>query len=370
MLHKKYSIFTTEEILFDLMCLSLLSQIRKETNVVKIAFFRLPESNQDYLDELGSLISCVAKFFPGNPPLISYIAQEPFNTNLIAEVVSILPAQNFKTHYGENYIVLENGFYRELISGGILPPDISATHFLQSNAVFSQIDEMLALEKFPLNSLVRQWNYIENIALYKGGYQNYQEFCDSRSNYYAKGDWSLGYPAATGIGTSFGGIMAEFIAFSGSEVVNLAIDNPLQVAAYKYSPNVLRGPLDPFCIQPATPKFERARLVASENSKIIFISGTAAIRGESSVFEDDLEDQAYIIMQNIENLLSYCGYPVGIPSVEFQMIRIYVKNKSQMKEVRNYMNVNYSGLKYLLLCADICREELLLEIEGIALEIL
>jgi len=366
MLQKIYSIYSTDESHFDQMCQSLLTQIGRESEVIKIVFFGAPQNNEEYLTQFQTLTQSVAGYFSRIVPPISYVAQDPSDSALSAEVVTLAPSQNFSTSYGENYLVLNNGICRELITGGILPPDLSASVSVQSNAVFAQIDAILKRENFPINSIVRQWNYIKNIASFDDGYQNYQEFNDSRSQFYAKGVWRRGYPAATGIGTSVGGIMIEVIAVLGNKLINKAIDNPLQVAAHKYSQGVLRGTSDLYFTQHTTPKFERARIVGVDKRETIYISGTAAIRGEASVFEDDIIDQAFITMQNIHRLVSARDCPDIHISHEFQLFRIYVKNKSQMEEVSDYMNANYPGVKFLVVCADICREELLLEIEGIA----
>jgi len=214
--------------------------------VIKIVFFGLVKNNSEYLNKLNSLKSCVGEFFPENPPVITFIAQEPYKCNLMAEVVCISSSQKFKTTFGENYIILDNGICRELITGGLLPSDISSSYAKQADAVFAHIEKILIREDFPLNSIVRQWNYIENISSFEGRDQNYQEFNDSRSKFYAKTPWWHGYPAATGIGTHSGGIMVEFIALTGDDkdVINELVDNSLQVAAYKYSQRVLHGASD------------------------------------------------------------------------------------------------------------------------------
>lgn len=285
---------------------------------------------------------------------------------LNAEVVSIPPIDNVKIIYGNNYILLDNGIYRELISGGILPPDISAPHSVQSNAVFGQVEEILRNENFPVNSIVRQWNYIENISHIDEGQQNYQVFNDSRSRFYAKADWTLGYPAATGIGTQSGGVMVEVIAIVGKDLINKALDNSFQIAAHKYSQGVLLGAVDPCTQEHTTPKFERGRIVGLADKQTIYISGTAAIRGETSLIADDVTEQTRITMENIEHLIAPVMLTGSRTDFEYKLLRIYVKNPWQMEEVRSYMKSNYPDVRKIYICADICREELLLEIEGIA----
>ncbi len=366
MLQKNYTVYTTEDNPFDQMCQSLLSQIDHNCNVIKIVFFGPAQNNNEYLSQFQTLTNCLNEHFPEKLPVISYVSQKPLKGMLNAEVVSIGCEENAVISYGDNYIVLDNGICRELISGGILPPSLSATHSVQSNAVFAQIEELLIRENFPVNSIVRQWNYIENISLIERDHQNYQAFNDSRSQFYANADWSLGYPAATGIGTQSGGVMVEVIAIKGNELINKALDNPLQIAAHKYSQGVLIGAVDPCFKQRTTPKFERARIVGYPDRQVIYISGTAAIRGETSLISDDIMEQTQITMQNIDYLISPENLPFEGALRVYKMLRIYVKNPLQMEEVRTWMKANYPDIIKIYICADICREELLLEIEGIA----
>lgn len=366
MLRKSYTLYSTEEQLFEKMCQSLLSQIDNELQVLKIVFFGSPQNNEEYLSQLNSLYRLTNAHFTGIPPLISYVSQKPFIGMLNVEVTCIESSEKVKISCGENYRVVDDGTCRELITGGILPPDLSAPFSVQSNAIFARIEAILADEKFPINSIVRQWNYIEHICICDGQSQHYQDFNDSRSHFYAKADWSSGYPAATGIGTEHGGIMVEFIAIQGEELINLALDNPLQVAAHKYSQGVLLGAEDPCFRKRSTPKFERARVLGLPGRQTVYISGTAAIRGEVSLVADDITEQTRMTMQNIDYLISNENYPVENSSGVYEILRIYVKNPCQLEDARQYMKANYPDTTKIFICADICREELLVEIEGIA----
>ena len=366
MLRKNYSVYTTEEYPFEQMCQSLLSQIDNEHNVLKIVFFGSPQNNEEYLTQFQTIRCCIKAHFPEQTPLIHYVSQKPCIGMLNAEVVCIDSTENYTATCGEDYMVLDDGICRELITGGILPPDISAPVTVQSDAVFTRIENILIQENFPINSIVRQWNYIENISMFDGEHQNYQDFNDSRSHFYEKTVWSSGYPAATGIGTNHGGVMVEIIAFQGKGLVDWSLDNPLQIAAHRYSQCVLLGATDSKFKNRTTPKFERARVVGTPERQIVYISGTAAIRGEKSFIANDVTKQTIITMENIDYLISKSNYPVNSISRTYKMLRVYVKNPSQMEMVRNYMKANYPEATKIYVCADICRDELLLEIEGIA----
>jgi hypothetical protein len=135
----------TEENTFAKMCQSLLSQIDTERNVLKIVFFGPPKNNKEYLKQLKTLIRCTKAHFPERSPLVSYVSQKPLKGMLNVEVVCVTSTENVTISYRDNYIVINNGICRELITAGILPPDISAPHSVQSNAVFDRIEEILIL---------------------------------------------------------------------------------------------------------------------------------------------------------------------------------------------------------------------------------
>lgn len=367
MIQKNYSIYTTRHNQFELMCQSLLTQIVGSYQVIKIVFFGSPNNNEEYLSQLQVLSQYTRAYFSQNPPVISYISQKPFVGGLNAEVLCLESNENIAISYGDNCLVLENGPCRELISGGFIAPDIDAPFIDQSNAIFERIEKILVQENFSINSIVRQWNYIEGITMFEGDRQHYQDFNDSRSHFYAKTDWKTGYPAATGIGTQYGGVLVEIIAFSGEATIDQALDNPLQVSAHKYSQQVLLGAKDMVLEQRTTPKFERGRVLGLSGKHTIFISGTAAIRGEHSLVSDKVTEQTHMTMANIDYLISGENYPRESASREYELLRIYVKEYEQMKEVSKYMDTHYPEVKKIYLHADICREELLVEIEGYAL---
>lgn len=366
MLKKNYTIYTSPEYPFKQMCQLLLSKIGNGSKVVKIVFFGSTKNNEEYLSQLNTLQCCTKTHFTMRAPLISYVSQKPFIGMLNAEVSFVESTETARFFYGENYIVIDDGISRELITGGILPPDLSASFSAQSDAVFTLIEQILLRENFPINSIIRQWNYIENICVCDGQNQHYQDFNDSRSHFYAKTDWCYGYPAATGIGTEHGGVMVEFIALYGEGLINVALDNPLQTAAHKYSQGVLLGAEDPCFKQRSTPKFERARILGLPDKQTVYISGTAAIRGETSHIADDITEQTRITMQNIDCLISNENYPLDGFFEGYIILRIYVKNRFQMEDARKYMTTHYPDTTKIYICADICREELLVEIEGIA----
>ena len=342
------------------MCLSVLSQI-KVKNILKIAFFCKARDNEEYLYNFTTLKESINSFFSTNTPLFSYIAQASHTGRLIAEVTYITnDCITIERH--RNYILLKNGACTELITGGIIPDDINKSTFEQARNIFSGIEKMLNINGFAPSDIYRQWNYIQGITMLNNGSQNYQEFNDARSIFYNKSQWTNGYPAATGIGVDAGGVMVEVCAIKNYDL-NKPIDNPLQIAAHSYSQNVLDGKSIALFGEKSTPKFERARLLGNT----IFISGTAAIKGEESINSNNAVEQTAETMKIMDRLVSKDNIPTANNGSHYHMLRIYVKYANDVDSVREFMDLHYPTTPKHYLIANVCRPELLVEIEGIAM---
>lgn len=288
---------------------------------------------------------------------------------LVAEIYTLEDTTSiqFGEENGVCYGVIESAGEKMLFVEGIPATDFSEKVCLQSQEVFTKLDALLTAYGFEVDDIVRQWNYIGNIVSYKDGKQNYQEFNDARSVYYAKGKWSNGYPAATGIG-SIDGIIVGGIAFKrvGATKGVYPIDNPLQVAAHIYSKRVLID--DAENAVKSTPKFERAKLIETTNGAYCFVSGTAAIRGEESVDATSAKLQTIKTIENIEylvskeNLVRFGCQPYDL---KYAFVHIFIKNEADYEAIRAIVEEAYPNIPAIYSIADVCRSELLVEIEGI-----
>lgn len=343
------------------MAQEILRNIPKEHKILKIVFFIKADGPSNYLSTRASLAASLQEAFPTETPLLSYVAQETADGLLRAEVITLADS-NATIERHSNHIILSREGTRELMTGGIIPHNLEESTYAQSLDIFEQIKTILDASKFAINDIYRQWNYIEGITIESDGSQNYQEFNDARSLFYAGAEWSNGYPAATGIGSSAGGVMVDLYALSSPHTVNRPIDNPLQIAAHNYSKQVLADNRQTEKNEKSTPKFERARLTA----QTIHISGTAAIRGEASSPDNDILAQTEATMQIMNHLVSPENIPTPCNATEYDFLRIYVKHKSHIPLVQEYMQAHYPAPLKHYLVSDICRPELLIEIEGTA----
>ncbi|MDR1200242.1 MAG: endoribonuclease L-PSP [Tannerellaceae bacterium] len=357
----KYTVYATEKASFPIMVDNLLKQIPGNESTLRLAFFGTPATNEEYIARRTILRDKVRSQYGDNEPNLSYVSQPPLNAPLILEVHSFIPDPDdiiiYKKLQEYPYVILENADARFLFAGGFQSDVVNKSIGQQANEVFEKINELVKLEDFPINSIIRQWNYIEKITCCQEENQNYQSFNNARSHFYAKTNWVNGYPAATGIGANLGGMLIDLdaVTFKSPYAYTIPIDNKLQVAAHAYSEKVLEKAQK----QQTTPKFERAKSITFSDRRLIYISGTAAIRGEESLKGVGLERQLHITMENIAQLTGNAK-PV--------MLRVYLKDKEDYQLSKRLMSEYNLPIPISYMCADICRDELLIEIEGIAID--
>ena len=343
------------------MCQSVLSKI-DVSDILKITFFYQATNDEEYLRNKNILETITKEHFPQETPLVSYVAQKSANNTLIAEVAYLVPGEDICIEHHELYKLLKNGNCTEIVTAGIIPADLSRNTFEQACEVFSTIADILQSNGFNPCDIYRQWNYIQDITQLNEDSQNYQEFNDARSIFYSGCEWNNGYPAATGIGCDAGGVMVEFYAIKDNVTLNKPIDNPLQIAAHNYSQKVLEGKAAEALQEKSTPKFERARILGNT----IYISGTAAIKGEHSNTCNDIIEQTAETMEVMNHLISKENIPTDNNGAEYDILRIYIKREEDIPAVIEYMQCHYPTVQKHYTIADICRPELLVEIEGIA----
>lgn len=356
-----YRIYTAAPADFADMVDDLLSQLPEYEVILRLAFFGTPASNEQYVARRINLREKIRRRYGECEPALSYVSQPPLNAPLIMEVHSYIPDASdritFRHHRGIPYVLLDNPSGRFLYAGGFQGDVIHFRIEQQAVEAFRLMGEVLKREGFPVHSIVRQWNYIEQITAFDGPDQHYQTFNNARGDFYARADWSEGYPAATGIGANLGGILvdADAAVFRDSACFATSIDNKLQVAAHAYSEGVLEAARQ----KKTTPKFERAKSLTFEGRRVIYISGTAAIRGEESLKGVGLERQLHITMENIAHLIG---------KARPEMLRVYLKYKADYAQAQRLMDAYKLDIPISYMWADVCRDELLIEIEGIAKE--
>jgi chorismate lyase/3-hydroxybenzoate synthase len=213
---------------------------------------------------------------------------------------------------------------------------------------YRRLNAFVATSRTP--HLLRLWNYLDAINLGDGDDERYRRFCDGRARGMPAGP-QVRYPAATAIGRQDGVRTLQVYGLAGAQS-GTAIENPRQVSAWRY----------PRQYGPTAPTFARGMLTVSSE---LLISGTAAVVGHASTHQDDLVAQIDETLANLDSLLGRaCLERAHLNSDS--VLKAYLRDPADAHSVTDALHRHAPALGGLLLLAgDICRSELLVEIDGI-----
>jgi chorismate lyase/3-hydroxybenzoate synthase len=208
--------------------------------------------------------------------------------------------------------------------------------------------------------LLRIWNYFPGIGDQSGGLDRYMVFCRGRHQaieaHYG-GRFTGRLPAASAVGTRHGGLVIYFLA---GRTPGRHRENPRQVSAYCYPPQY----------GPKSPSFARGTLVRDSQRDVLYLSGTASIVGHESRHPEDPLAQLEETLANLEALIDSTATEEGMAGDGLKAItqlKVYVRRRQDLAILRPALESRLGpATQCLYLQADICRPELLLEIEAIA----
>ena len=214
-----------------------------------------------------------------------------------------------------------------------------------------------ALQHLGYPYLLRVWNYVAAINAEDLLGERYRQFNTARRQAFLVGQRAVEgeVPAACALGSELGSPLV--IYFIASSTPARAIENPRQVSAYRY----------PREYGPDSPTFSRAAISAHGTEHQLFISGTASIIGHRTAHAGDAGAQARESAANIAALIEAANVATGSTaySADALKYKVYVRNESDFPVIRSEL---LSGLRADLpityLQADICRSDLLVEIEA------
>ena len=145
-------------------------------------------------------------------------------------------------------------------------------------------------------------------------------------------------------------------------------ENPRQVSAYHYSRRF--GPMPP-C-------FARATLLGGHSDEaLLIVGGTASITGEESRHLDNLQEQAAETFRNLASVVASAAggqlpESAAVSELEpllstFRALRVYHTRPGDRAAIAALVQARFpSSCQVELLQASLCRQELLIEIEGVA----
>ncbi|WP_234265671.1 chorismate transformation enzyme, FkbO/Hyg5 family [Hydrogenophaga sp. NFH-34] len=202
--------------------------------------------------------------------------------------------------------------------------------------------------------LWKLWTYMSDINVETHGLERYRQFNIGRAEAFVAHKQVVegNVPAACVLGTDGGPLT---IAFLASSLPVIPIENPRQVSAFHY----------PEQYGPRKPLFARAAIARLDGRSNLFISGTASIVGHETVHIGDVRAQTYECLNNIEALLQEAkrieGANFGFGDLAY---RVYVRNSEDVSVVKEVIQERIGSSHAVYLRADVCRSDLLVEVEA------
>lgn len=307
-------------------------------------------------------------------PVTTFVVQPPCGGAALGVELWALGGPGVKVErLGPELLTVESDGIRWIHCGGIRGVTGSARAYEESLSAFEQMRSRLAGAGVGFDQVVRTWLYVNQINSGAPGRQRYQELNRARTDFY--GGIRFGskaraacapetiYPASTGIGTSGTGIRMSCMALDSQrpDVFLLPLENPQQTPAYDYQA----------VHSPQSPKFSRAMAVVQGHFVSTLLSGTASIVNSQTCHPGDIVRQTEQTIENIERLIAPENFAQhGLPGAgatlrDIAKLRVYVKRPEDYEACRAVCERRLPRSPAIYLQADVCRPELLVEIEAV-----
>lgn len=219
---------------------------------------------------------------------------------------------------------------------------------------YENLFRVLGEEGYP--HLWRLWNYLADINGETDGLERYRQFNMGRHQAFEEaGRLAMeSIPAASALGVAGGPLSVAFLA---GRTPAEPVENPRQLSAYRY----------PQEYGPRSPTFSRAALARLPGVEWLFVSGTASIVGHRSVHPDDPAAQTREIVTNLEAVLAAANRRSAGPAYRLDELgaRVYVRRPEDLAVVRAELERALgAGAELVYVLADVCRADLLVEVEA------
>lgn len=386
--------------------------MRPDYPIVKVVMF-VPSAASKKTDSLRMQYDLIGHLLAdkrlAGAPAVTVVEQPAFEENKCAVDIFYVSDRNITPYYhlydSLPYVELKGYGCRQIWSSGYATPynrmkgnKVSAPHAAGLYSL-TKLQRWIDYIGLSFDHVIRQWNYIgqildrkpigkmdgrseakgkhraENNAAANDLKQNYQEFNIMREAFYRLHKQDTLYPAATGIGCDFEGVIIDAVLFeTGDGHKPPMVKSPVQAEAFHYSEKVLVGKE-----AKTPPLFSRARLQTQleKNAMSCFplccwVSGTASISGEETLYPTDPEKQLDHTIESIEKLVA-AAQPLTTQAsrvgtaARARRIRLYIKPNTDRKVAERLVEklyAHYGEEICRVVYADICREDLWVEIEG------
>jgi enamine deaminase RidA (YjgF/YER057c/UK114 family) len=239
--------------------------------------------------------------------------------------------------------VFEDAHARYCRLGGVAPANVAAPRAQQAQAALARMDAALAAAGMTFDHTVRTWFYNRDILTW------YNAFNSVRDEFFKEKElFDRRIPASTGTGGAnpqgaalAAGLLA--IAPHDPRVTIRPVPSPLQCAALDYGSSFSRA------IEAAFPDHTR-----------LYVSGTASIdQNGDTAFRNDFDAQVHLTFEVVRAIL----VSRGMDWAHVSRAIASVKHASDVPAFQAYCACAGLDLPLVTVNVDICRDDLLFELE-------
>jgi len=215
------------------------------------------------------------------------------------------------------------------------------------------------LQQSPHQWPLKIWNYVPDVNRGSGDDELYRQFCLGRADAVLidPGDRPP-LPAATAIGAPASETALQ-VYFLAASLPGLDVENPRQVSAWRY----------PRQYGPKSPLFSRGTILRLNGTQQFLISGTASVVGHQTHHENQVASQVSESLRNVSSLLDEGHRLMGDARASLDsdgILKVYIRSPDHLDVIRQTLDVEAPAeIPRIYLQGDICRENLLTEIDGI-----
>lgn len=309
-------------------------------------------------------------------PLSLFVVQPPCGGSALAIEAWAISTRTVSVGYhGPHLVTVEHDGIRWIhASAGSLSLG-KRSAYEQSAEAFRSLGKALSAAHTTFSDVARVWLYQGNITEEENGTERYRELNRARTDCFEGINFASNpladaphghaiYPASTGIGTGGHGLVTACLAIQTDrkDVRLLSLENPQQTSAFDYPKEYSRK----------SPKFSRAMALRMGGHLTTWISGTASIVDAATMHPGDPVKQTEQTLDNIEKLIAPGNFArhgwadAGASLRDLAKVRVYVKRPEDFETCRAVCERRLGSTPAIYALADVCRPDLLVEIEGVA----
>ena len=239
----------------------------------------------------------------------------------------------------------EDAYAEYVLLMGVVPSDLGADRVTQTASAFANLEGALESVGFSFHDVVRTWFYLDHLLEW------YDDFNRGRDAFFeSRGVFGGFVPASTGIGCANvlgAALMAGAIAMRpkpGAQASRAMLESPLQCSALDYRSS-----------------FSRAAEITTPEGRLVFVSGTASIEpGGATAHVGDPKRQIDLTMDVVAAILA-------TRKMDFRDATraiAYIKRPEDRPLWQTWLATHGLPLDFAQeVIADVCRDDLLFEIE-------